>query len=464
MWNKIRNIFRKQEVASSNMDTNQAAEKEYTKNDVNPHYKSILTTDETPYQNDLCECEQTKFPLAIAIYKLRKDCGEEFMRSQTVLNALGDYKAFDGCQPARAIFKVLYTEGFYFDFINLPISSNWINEIKKISNRVSNQFGYKEELIDRVLANILLGFGKCSVSEVQSLITEMNNATTIELDTVPTEKDYNSIQLKIDSNDVKSSSLSTNLNKDLLFDDAVRLIVDYNTATISFLQRRFNIGYNRACRIMDELEQAGIVGPALGGKPRAILVRTSKDNNSKQSSNTLSDSTSQQSNKDIYCSSTSHIVFLGKELGCKENEMSNHLENRGFKHIGFSYDGTRAEFSGPFLSDSDSIVAIWKTPKTKVVWRIEIRLKVPISIIREIYLKKYAIEKLDYSATNFQCKLPLGTIYVRENSKNSTTIEYEDNESFKQRQFEINEGKRIEDQLAIQKRNEIINRASLDEI
>lgn len=462
MWNNIRNIFRKQEVASSNMDTNQAAEKEYTKNDVNPHYKSILTTDETPYQNDLCECEQTKFPLAIAIYKLRKDCGEEFMRSQTVLNALGDYKAFDGCQPARAIFKVLYTEGFYFDFINLPISSNWINEIKKISNRLSNQFGFKEELVNQVLSNILLGFGKCSISEVHSLIAEMK--TTIELDTVPNEKDNNNIQLKKDFNDDNSSSLSTILNKDILFDDAARLIVDYNTATTSFLQRRFNIGYNRASKIMDQLEQAGIVGPALGGKPRTILVHRTKETDSKQSSNTLSDSTSQQSNKNIHCSSTSHIVFLGKELGCKENEMSNHLENRGFKHIGFSYDGTRAEYSGPFLSDSDSVVAIWKTPKTKVVWRIEIRVKVPIGIIREIYLKKYAIEKLDYSDTNFQCKLPLGTIYVRENSKNSTTIEYEDNESFKQRQFEINEKKRIEDQLAIKKRNEIINRAILDEI
>lgn len=180
MWNKVRNIFRKQEVASSNMDTIQAAEKEYTKNDVNPHYEPTLNTEDTPYQNDLCGCELTKFPLAIAIYKLRKDCGEEFMRSQTVLNALGDYKAFDDCQPARAIFKVLYTEGFYCDFINLPISSNWINEIKKISNRLSNQFGYKEELINRVLANILLGFGKCSISDIFSFITEEDSVVEAE--------------------------------------------------------------------------------------------------------------------------------------------------------------------------------------------------------------------------------------------------------------------------------------------
>ena len=38
------------------------------------------------------------------------------------------------------------------------------------------------------------------------------------------------------------------------------------------MQRRYNIGYNRAGRIMDQLEEAGIVGPSHGGKPRSVLV------------------------------------------------------------------------------------------------------------------------------------------------------------------------------------------------
>ena len=180
MWNRVRNIFRKHEETSSNMDAIQAADKDYTNRIVPLGYKSTLTSDGTSYQKDLCECMLANFPLAMAIFKLREDCGDDFARSKAVINALGDYKAFDGCQPARAIFKVLYTEGIYYDFINLPISSNWINEIQKISNRLSNQFGYKEELINLVLANILLGFGKCSTSDVYSFITEEDSVVKTE--------------------------------------------------------------------------------------------------------------------------------------------------------------------------------------------------------------------------------------------------------------------------------------------
>ena len=44
------------------------------------------------------------------------------------------------------------------------------------------------------------------------------------------------------------------------------------TASTSSLQRRYEIGYNRAGRIMDQMEAAGIVGPSQGGKPRKVLV------------------------------------------------------------------------------------------------------------------------------------------------------------------------------------------------
>ncbi|MDY6106554.1 MAG: DNA translocase FtsK, partial [Candidatus Limisoma sp.] len=40
----------------------------------------------------------------------------------------------------------------------------------------------------------------------------------------------------------------------------------------SSLQRRFSIGYNRAGKLMDQMEAAGIVGPSLGGKPRQVLI------------------------------------------------------------------------------------------------------------------------------------------------------------------------------------------------
>ncbi|MDO4510713.1 MAG: DNA translocase FtsK 4TM domain-containing protein [Bacteroidales bacterium] len=64
-----------------------------------------------------------------------------------------------------------------------------------------------------------------------------------------------------------------NLNdRDPLFEEAARLVVTASQASTSSLQRRYNIGYNRAGRIMDQLEAAGIVGPSNGGKPRSVLM------------------------------------------------------------------------------------------------------------------------------------------------------------------------------------------------
>ena len=60
--------------------------------------------------------------------------------------------------------------------------------------------------------------------------------------------------------------------RDELFEDAFRLIVQYQNASASFLQRKMSIGYARAARILDELHQAGIIGPTDGAKPRDILV------------------------------------------------------------------------------------------------------------------------------------------------------------------------------------------------
>ncbi len=61
-------------------------------------------------------------------------------------------------------------------------------------------------------------------------------------------------------------------DRDPLFEEVARRVVNSNTASTSSLQRVYSIGYNRAGKIMDQLEAAGIVGPSQGGKPRAVLV------------------------------------------------------------------------------------------------------------------------------------------------------------------------------------------------
>lgn len=61
-------------------------------------------------------------------------------------------------------------------------------------------------------------------------------------------------------------------HRDEMFDDAAHLIVVNGSGSASFLQRKLNLGYNRASRVIDQLEKAGIIGPADGSKPRASLV------------------------------------------------------------------------------------------------------------------------------------------------------------------------------------------------
>lgn len=64
------------------------------------------------------------------------------------------------------------------------------------------------------------------------------------------------------------------VNRDKLFEDCARVVVQTQSGSTSMLQRRFNLGYNRAGRIMDQLEAAGIVGPAMGSKPRDLIFKT----------------------------------------------------------------------------------------------------------------------------------------------------------------------------------------------
>jgi S-DNA-T family DNA segregation ATPase FtsK/SpoIIIE len=66
---------------------------------------------------------------------------------------------------------------------------------------------------------------------------------------------------------------SENTDHDSLYDEAVKLIMQHEIASASFLQRKLSIGYARAARILDELQQAGFVGPADGAKPREIIMR-----------------------------------------------------------------------------------------------------------------------------------------------------------------------------------------------
>ncbi len=77
----------------------------------------------------------------------------------------------------------------------------------------------------------------------------------------------------VDEKEMEGKDFDLN-DKDSLFEDAARLIVASQSGSTSLLQRRMKLGYNRAGRLMDQLEAAGVVGPNQGSKVRDVLIKT----------------------------------------------------------------------------------------------------------------------------------------------------------------------------------------------
>ncbi len=67
-------------------------------------------------------------------------------------------------------------------------------------------------------------------------------------------------------------------DKDPLYNEVVEFVVTAKKASASLIQRKFKIGYNRAARIIDELEESGIIGPQNGSKPREVLYQVEENN------------------------------------------------------------------------------------------------------------------------------------------------------------------------------------------
>jgi S-DNA-T family DNA segregation ATPase FtsK/SpoIIIE len=80
----------------------------------------------------------------------------------------------------------------------------------------------------------------------------------------------------VDEKDLEGKDFDAN-DRDPLFEDAAKLIVQSQMGSTSLIQRRMKLGYNRAGRLMDQLEAAGVVGPNQGSKAREVLFKTDSE-------------------------------------------------------------------------------------------------------------------------------------------------------------------------------------------
>ena len=102
-----------------------------------------------------------------------------------------------------------------------------------------------------------------------AFISDQEVENIVEFVTSQQEADYQEHMMPTD--EVESSNGKAS-DVDEYFEEAKALIVEMQTASISLLQRRFRVGYNRAARMIDELEEHGVVGPSEGSKPRKVLM------------------------------------------------------------------------------------------------------------------------------------------------------------------------------------------------
>lgn len=92
------------------------------------------------------------------------------------------------------------------------------------------------------------------------------------------EVHYTEEVLSQPSGAMKKGGIATGSDgRDPLFEDALRLVCQYDKASASLLQRRLSVGYARAARILDQLEMSGIIGPGEGSKPRDVLIKNPDD-------------------------------------------------------------------------------------------------------------------------------------------------------------------------------------------
>ena len=190
-------------------------------------------------------------------------------------------------QLARAagIHMIIATQSPRADVLTGLIKSNIPSRVSlSVSSNVDSRVILDESGAEKLLGNgdllykpvgvkkpIRMQSGYAATSEIREVVNFLKNEHTAEYsDKVIAEVEENTPQPK-DSGSAGSDNVSVNPDDDLV-NQAISIIVQTNNASTAFLQRKLKLGFPRAARIMDEIEEMGIIGPQEGSKARKINI------------------------------------------------------------------------------------------------------------------------------------------------------------------------------------------------
>ena len=177
---------------------------------------------------------------------------------------------------AVGIHLVLATQRPSIDVITGLIKAN-------IPTRIAFMVASKMDsriIIDQVGAEMLLGKGDMLYASavdpfpvrIQGTFVSDNDVEkVVEYVKSYGEPEYIDDEIFVDDDDVDLGPSLFNEGADPLYDQALDIVIQAGKASASYIQRRLKIGYNRAARLVEEMEERGIVGPANGSKPREVI-------------------------------------------------------------------------------------------------------------------------------------------------------------------------------------------------
>lgn len=183
-------------------------------------------------------------------------------------------------QMARAagIHMIIATQRPSVDVITGVIKANFPSRISfQVSSKVDSR-----TILDTMGAEKLLGKGDMLFTTPGHKIMRVHGAYVSEdeiseiVDFIKTQQppDYSAFQASIAEDTAAYDSIPGKEGRDEIYSKAVEVVVASNQASISYIQRRLKIGYNKAARIMEMMEEDGVVGPPVeAGKPREVLIR-----------------------------------------------------------------------------------------------------------------------------------------------------------------------------------------------